>query len=137
MIGKFKDELNGEPLQEFIGLKAKMYSLKYHRNGKIVEEKKAKGVKKCVVKKRISHDDYLSCLFDDVTIYRDSTSIRSISHQLYTLKQNKKSLFAFDDKRYILDDGISTLPHGHFKICLLYTSPSPRDRTRSRMPSSA
>ena len=24
-----------------------------------------------------------------------------------------------------------------FKICLLYTSPSPRDRTRSRMPSSA
>ena len=26
---------------------------------------------------------------------------------------------------------------GHFKRCLLYTSPSPRDRTRSRMPSSA
>ena len=26
---------------------------------------------------------------------------------------------------------------GDFKICLLYTSPSPRDRTRSRMPSSA
>ena len=25
----------------------------------------------------------------------------------------------------------------HFRICLLYTSPSPRDRTRSRMPSSA
>ena len=26
---------------------------------------------------------------------------------------------------------------GHFNNCLLYTSPSPRDRTRSRMPSSA
>ena len=26
---------------------------------------------------------------------------------------------------------------GAFTICLLYTSPSPRDRTRSRMPSSA
>ena len=25
----------------------------------------------------------------------------------------------------------------HIKLCLLYTSPSPRDRTRSRMPSSA
>ena len=25
----------------------------------------------------------------------------------------------------------------HLKACLLYTSPSPRDRTRSRMPSSA
>ena len=26
---------------------------------------------------------------------------------------------------------------GEFSVCLLYTSPSPRDRTRSRMPSSA
>ena len=28
------------------------------------------------------------------------------------------------------------LENGHM-VCLLYTSPSPRDRTRSRMPSSA
>ena len=27
--------------------------------------------------------------------------------------------------------------NGDYYICLLYTSPSPRDRTRSRMPSSA
>ena len=27
--------------------------------------------------------------------------------------------------------------HGHPYPCLLYTSPSPRDRTRARMPSSA
>ena len=26
---------------------------------------------------------------------------------------------------------------GYYSVCLLYTSPSPRDRTRSRMPSSA
>ena len=30
-----------------------------------------------------------------------------------------------------------TLGKGHFKNCLLYTSPSPRDRQKSRMPSSA
>ena len=36
-----------------------------------------------------------------------------------------------DPKRIILKPGLN------FKICLLYTSPSPRDRTRSRMPSSA
>ena len=30
-----------------------------------------------------------------------------------------------------------TIKHGLFQACLLYTSPSPRDRTRSRMPSSA
>ena len=32
---------------------------------------------------------------------------------------------------------LKTIPYYDFKICLLYTSPSPRDRTRSRMPSSA
>ena len=31
----------------------------------------------------------------------------------------------------------SKLPDAQIKFCLLYTSPSPRDRTRSRMPSSA
>ena len=30
-----------------------------------------------------------------------------------------------------------SLLQGQYMICLLYTSPSPRDRTRSRMPSSA
>ena len=32
---------------------------------------------------------------------------------------------------------IAAIPAGHYGCCLLYTSPSPRDRTRSRMPSSA
>ena len=31
----------------------------------------------------------------------------------------------------------SLYENGRYNICLLYTSPSPRDRTRSRMPSSA
>ena len=33
--------------------------------------------------------------------------------------------------------GVAYLTFAERKICLLYTSPSPRDRTRSRMPSSA
>ena len=118
VIGKFKDEINGEPLVEFVGLKAKMYSLMHFKGGRIDETRKAKGVKKCVVKKRVSHDDYKDCLFKNSVIYPSSTSIHSIGHQLYTLKQNKKSLSAFDDKRYILDDGVNTLPHGHYKITM-------------------
>ena len=38
-------------------------------------------------------------------------------------------------KLILLDEPTSNLDHTY--ICLLYTSPSPRDRTRSRMPSSA
>ena len=33
--------------------------------------------------------------------------------------------------------GLQGSKNGYFRGCLLYTSPSPRDRTRSRMPSSA
>ena len=49
-------------------------------------------------------------------------------------------------RRMILKDGIEYFNFGKYngqsctevyKSCLLYTSPSPRDRTRSRMPSSA
>ena len=35
-----------------------------------------------------------------------------------------------------IEDDILVTKTG-YKVCLLYTSPSPRDRTRSRMPSSA
>ena len=36
-----------------------------------------------------------------------------------------------------LPNGADATPEMVDAICLLYTSPSPRDRTRSRMPSSA
>ena len=37
----------------------------------------------------------------------------------------------------IIGAGVSENPDQHVHICLLYTSPSPRDRSSSRMPSSA
>ena len=45
VLGKFKDELSGQIMSEFIGLRSKMYSYKMHESGKECE--KAKGVKKC------------------------------------------------------------------------------------------
>ena len=41
----------------------------------------------------------------------------------------------FAGKRVVVSGGTKGL--GRATVCLLYTSPSPRDRTRSRMPSSA
>ena len=43
-------------------------------------------------------------------------SIRSDHHKLFTYNINKIGLSAFDDKRFILDDGITTLAHGHHRI---------------------
>ena len=45
----------------------------------------------------------------------------------------------FDSMEYAqaLVPELSRLEHAGIKACLLYTSPSPRDRQKSRMPSSA
>ena len=56
-----KDDLNGEIIKEFVGLRTKMYSLKTKKE----EMKNEKGVKKNVVKKDISHQDYIDCLFEE------------------------------------------------------------------------
>ena len=40
-------------------------------------------------------------------------------------------------RRYAPFDAVALTPFYTPEVCLLYTSPSPRDRTRSRMPSSA
>ena len=37
----------------------------------------------------------------------------------------------------LAESNVKYLPAGYLKCCLLYTSPSPRDATLSRMPSSA
>ena len=43
-------------------------------------------------------------------------TIRSDHHQISSYQINKTSLSCYDDKRYILDDGISSLAYGHFLI---------------------
>ena len=55
VIGLMKDELGRKIMKEFIGLRPKMYSYKI---GEKDEPKKCKGIKKCVVKKTISFEDY-------------------------------------------------------------------------------
>ena len=51
----------------------------------------------------------------------------------YSLNQ-EQPFFHID---MIPTEELKSLPIQYSDICLLYTSPSPRDRTRSRMPSSA
>ena len=59
VIGKMKDETCGTPITEFVGLRSKMYSFVTVDGS---EEKKAKGVKKCVVKNNIKHMEFLDVL---------------------------------------------------------------------------
>ena len=112
VIGKFKDEAAGKPIKEFVGLKSKMYSYLVGAQ----EHKKAKGVKKNVVKNEIKHQNYLDVLNNSRIMHHQMNTIRSELHQINSYHINKVSLSPFDDKRYILKDGVTSLSYGHYLI---------------------
>ena len=108
-----KDEANGVAIIEFVGLKPKMYSYK-KVDGK--EERRAKGVQRAVVANEMNHDAYVNELNHPAENKYVNRRITSFLHQLQTIVVNKRGLSAYDDKRYILDDGITTVAYGHYKI---------------------
>ena len=124
VLGKFKDELNGQIMEEFIGLRSKMYAYKLFENGK--EDKKGKGVKKNAVQREICFEDFRICLSSKEPINKKQNLFRTQQHEIFTVEQNKKALSADDDKRHILDNGINSLAWGHYKINMdLYKPPVP------------
>ncbi|CAG2236789.1 unnamed protein product [Mytilus edulis] len=116
VLGKMKDETHGIPIQEFVGLKSKMYSLIYEENKQLCEKKTAKGIKKSVIKHDTRHEHYKQCLFNKEIHMSTMTQIRSYDHKLYNISINKLGLSPYDDKRYLLDDGIQSLAYGHWRI---------------------
>lgn len=129
--GTFTDETGGNIIKEFVALRAKSYG--YSILGQ--EIIKAKGVRSHVVKNHMTLDDHKQCLFrnglpqDDAnarilavqqsnmyTPFRVNHSIRSYHHVLKTIATTKLALNRNDDKRFILEDQVHTLAHGHYKI---------------------
>ena len=113
VTGMFKDEMAGEVITEFVALRPKSYS--YRKLGD-VEGKKCKGIKKGVVKRTISFEDYKGCLFKKSNLYGSQLMFRSIKHDVYTIEVNKLALSADDDKRIVGEDGISTKARGHYSL---------------------
>ena len=105
-----KDELGGKIMTEFVALRPKLYSYK-KQNGS--EDKKCKGITKCVVKKTLTLEDSKTCLFSDSTEYRSQLMFRSANHEVHTMKVNKVALNRDDDKWICEKDGISTFARGH------------------------
>ena len=117
VIGKFKDEAAGNPITSFIGHKSKMYSYEVELpGGEIKNNKACKGISKNVIKRDLEHEDYLSVLQNKTIRKHKMKTIRSDHHVVSSYEINKISLSCFDDKRYILDDGITSYAYGHVKI---------------------
>jgi hypothetical protein len=112
ILGKMKDETAGKPIEEFVGLRAKLYAYKFGDT----EEKKCKGVAKNVIKTKIKLEDYRRVLFERSATYRQMITFGTVKHQIYTQEINKIALSGDDDKRVIQEDGIHTLAYGHYRL---------------------
>ena len=111
VIGLMKDELGGDIMSEFAVLRSKLYSFRKIDGS---ENKKCKGIKKCVVKKTLLFDDYKNCLLENSgDFYRSQLMLRSTKHEAHMIEVNKIALNQDDDKRISKRDGISTLARGH------------------------
>ena len=108
LLGKMKDEFKGQIITEFIGLKSKMYSLTSIDNKEISKAK--------VVNKKIRHNEYIECLFNEKVVRHNMKTMQSKLHEIGTYDVLKISLSCFDYKRYVLDDGVNTLAYFHKDI---------------------
>ena len=116
IIGMLKDELNRKIIKKFCGPRSKTYAYKMDDD---IEKKKAKGTKKCVIKRRIKFDDYTDSLFNSKTILRPQQRFRSDNHTVHKEEINKAAITSNDDKRLQTYDKITTYQHGTsvLKVC--------------------
>ena len=105
VIGKMKDEYGKNITDEFIGLKSKMYSIR-KINGS--ESSTAKGVNIAT-----EFNEFKEVLFNKKIIRHKMKRIQAKKHKIGTYEINKIYLSCFDDKRYVLADGVHTLAYFH------------------------
>ena len=72
-----------------------------------MEDKRCKGIKKCVEKKTISFDNYKNCFLDlkGKSIYRSHLMFKNNKHEIHTVEVNKVTVTGDDDKRILKKDG--------------------------------
>ena len=108
IIDLMKDELGGKIITEFVTLRPKAYSFLTDDSK---EDKKAKGTKKCVIKKMIKFNDYKKCLLNDEVMFKPQQRFISKKHDVYTENINKIALSNNDHKRIVSSNKITSCPY--------------------------
>ena len=105
VIGLFKDELGGKIIKEFCALKAKTYTYLMDDDN---EKKKAKGIRQCIIKRRLMFKNYKDSLFNDKTILQSQLRFKSDHHDVSTEEVKKIVLSSNDNKRLQTFDRVTT-----------------------------
>ena len=106
-LGFFKNEHPDEAICEAVALRAKVHA-ELSRSG---AEKRLKGIARAVVERAIDPRSFVACVLHGTPLRVDQTVLRSRAHEVATVSQSKLALQPYDDKRYILSDGVRTLAH--------------------------
>ena len=116
VIGLMKDELGGKIMTEFVALRPKTYS---YLTDDCKEDKKAKGTKKCVIKRGLKFNHYKYCLLNNKILLKSQQRFKSERHDVYTEEINRIALSSSDDKRSQTFDRITSYPYGASagKVC--------------------
>ena len=103
-------------MKEFCALRDKTYTYLMDDDS---ENKKAKGIKRCVIKRRLMFGNYKDPLFNNKTILKSQLRFKSNHHNVHTQEVNKIALNSNDDKRLQTSDRVTTYPYGTnaFKLC--------------------
>lgn len=110
-LGFFKDEMKGSAIDEFVGLRSKTYAISIPG---MSSQTRCKGVKKGY-RKTIPFEAFKRCL-DVVTSVRVTQyNITSKNHLLETTRIDKLAFGSFDDKRFILNCGLHSVPYGSWQ----------------------
>ena len=109
VIGLIKDELGGKIMTEFVALRPKTYSY-LMEDGE--NKKKAKGTKKCVIKRVLKFNDYKDWLLKNGTVLKSQQRFKNERHNVYTGVIIKIALSSNDDKRLQTFDKITSYPYG-------------------------
>ena len=117
VLGKMKDECAGKLIAECVSEADNALYLE----GRQKKIKKAKGVKKSIVKKQIMHEQNKETLFGMEQSWNGMNILRSEGHEIYGMHVNKIFLSPFDSKRWIADDGIHTNAYGYTRHLLTDT----------------
>ena len=94
LIGLFKVKLGGKIMKEFCASRAKTYTYLMDDDN---EEKKAKVIKKCVIKCRLMFENCKASLFNDKTTSQSQLRLKIDHHDVYTEEVNKTALSSNDD----------------------------------------
>ena len=100
-------------MKEFVALRAKTFAFLWEEDDQVKVKKKAKGTKKCVIKRNLTFELYRKALFNNIQVLQSQQRFKSDRHNMHTEKINKIALSSNDDKRLQTIDGITTYPYGY------------------------